>query len=287
MKEFKTPKLTIEEKDQLLLADGDEEVIFGKLFTAYQGLIVHIASRLKDPTGSIDLDERKHAGTIGLLMTKRNYKNREVPRPDLAVSYNVLKEIERAITFGRRRIPDEEIGISSLDELSGQKESEDSRPFLEVIKVDGGLRHLEEDVCSQVSFKQLFEAVDCSYRSHHRRCLKEAQMEAKRLREEVEKNTDNDGRSTIPLARAERKLKRLKDKENKIGRNLDVFLQIVCGDTYEEIGGTYGLKRGSAHHIFKEITEVVLSNPDTLAHLSEITGLPVNEIIEKVAKNNH
>lgn len=258
MKEFKTPKLTIAEKNQLLLADGDEEVIFNKLFTAYRGLIVHIARKKEDPTGFVDLGERIHAGQIGLLKVKRKYRQRDEPNPDAAVGFYALREIQRTITQGRRQIPDEEIGITSLDELTGKKESKDDYPLLEVLNVGSRLRRLEDEVCSQVSQEQFLEAVGDSYRTYYQNRLKKMRLEtAGGLMGKV------------------------------IGRNLDIFSLGVQGFTFQEIGETHGLGRQGAWKIFKEVKEVALGSPKVIAHLSEVTGLSVNEIVEKVAKNNH
>lgn len=277
-----TPNLSIGEKDKLLLAEGNEEVIYNNLLRAYLGLIIKLAKEEID-SFVFSLDEKICAGMVGLWKVKKRYKKRENPNPDSAVFLSVKSEIKRAVDGGRREIPEEEKRMIALDELLTNRGTKTNRLLL---KVEQNLSENEGGaVCNEVSLWHFFKAVDKSYKDYCRECLKNARRRTETLEKELEKSLDGKKRRIADALRsAEGTLTILEDKNTNgdIDRNLAIFFLRVWGYNFREIGEDFGLHKERARQIFNEVKRIALRSPEVLAHLSEITNLPLKEISQKI-----
>lgn len=144
---------------------------------------------------------------------------------------------------------------------------------------------LEEEVCNRLSLEQFFGVVIVSYLNHHLGRLEEAGLEFKRRKKRLGESSGGKKKEAgLALGRAKRKQAILEDKNGKLVRNLEVFSYRIleCDDTFQEIGEVFNLPRQRAHQIFHEVRKVILNSSEVLNHLSEITGLPVEEIDQKI-----
>ncbi|PJC28138.1 hypothetical protein CO054_01770 [Candidatus Shapirobacteria bacterium CG_4_9_14_0_2_um_filter_39_11] len=273
-----TPNLSKEERHELLLAKGNEEVAFANLLKAYLWLVVKMAGRSKNPIPvGPSFSERICVGMTGLWKARRRYEKRENPNPTSAVISSVQNEITRnmqALTGGWRGTPKEETTMISLD---------DSPLPLRVLREKQGF--LEERVCSQVSLSQFFEAVTISYKDYCRERLQNTRWRVETLKGELEKNPDGKKKRIAQALRSAKGVLTILEEENKngkISRNLTIFFFRVRGYKFPEIGENFGLHRETARQIFNEVKRVALRSPEVLAHLSEITNLPLEEISQKI-----
>jgi len=213
----------------------------------------------------------------GLWKARRRYEKRENPNPTSAVISSVQNEITRnmqALTGGWRGTPKEETTMISLD---------DSPLPLRVLREKQGF--LEERVCSQVSLSQFFEAVTISYKDYCRERLQNTRWRVETLKGELEKNPDGKKKRIAQALRSAKGVLTILEEENKngkISRNLTIFFFRVRGYKFPEIGENFGLHRETARQIFNEVKRVALRSPEVLAHLSEITNLPLEEISQKI-----